>query len=77
MARSSHFDHHDLTGLQLIDIASAHIASAVQEVGGRFVMIECKNDNNLIDFYTRNGFEEISTSMDGSYEMIQMIRKIV
>ena len=38
-------------------------------VGGRFVLIECNENEKLIDFYNRNGFEVLQKD-----ELVQMIR---
>ena len=40
------------------------------------MMIECREEKKLVDFYLLNGFEEIQRSSDGNHIMVQMIRKI-
>ena len=52
------------------------IMTAVDAVGGRYVMIECHEKEKLMQFYAVNGFEEISHIADGKCPMVQMIRKI-
>ena len=39
-------------------------------------MIECHEEQKLMDFYSANGFEEISRVADENRPMVQMIRKI-
>ena len=52
------------------------IAEAVDAVGGRYMMIECRKEKKLTDFYSANGFEEIAYIADEGHPMVQMIRKI-
>lgn len=76
LAKNSNIENNELTGDALLQFAYKTIASAVDAVGGRYMMIECHNNSKLIDFYTRNDFDEIARESDGQFEMVQMIRKI-
>lgn len=40
------------------------------------MMIECRDNEKLINFYKDNGYEEISRIPDSEHVMVQMIRKI-
>jgi len=65
-----------LTGDELLIWSLSVIKDAVNAVGGRYVVIECHNNPELIDFYKRNGFEWFdNTSFDG-IPMIQMVRRL-
>lgn len=76
LARNSLKEAAALTGNAILGLAFDTIASAVNLVGGRYVMIECRNIESLIRFYKRNFFGEITYIPDGTLPMIQMIRKI-
>jgi hypothetical protein len=52
------------------------IASATEAVGGRYMMIECRNEAKLLKFYGDNSFSEIDHIPDDDVPMVQMIRKI-
>lgn len=76
LARNSLTDAKILTGNAILDLAYDTISAAVNLVGGRYIMIECRNIQSLIQFYKRNHFIEISNISDGTVSMVQMIRKI-
>lgn len=76
LSRNSDVSSESISGTKLLQIAYDIIASAVEAVGGRFMMIECKEEQKLIDFYSANGFQEIQRNKDGNYVMVQMVRKI-
>lgn len=65
-----------LSGKALINFAKDIIATAVEAVGGRYMMIECRDSKKLIEFYKNNDFEEIARIPDNEQPMVQMIRKI-
>ena len=52
------------------------IAISVDAVRGRNILVECRNNKKLIQFYLDNGFDKISQVPDESHTMIQMIRRI-
>ena len=76
LAKNSNIKVNELTGDELLRFAYKIIASAVDAVGGRYMMIECHDNPKLIKFYEQNGFDEIAREPDGQLEMVQMIRKI-
>lgn len=76
LSRSSSVSKSCITGEGLLQYAYDVIATAVDAVGGRYMMIECQEEKKLIDFYSKNGFEEVDRCDDGSRRMVQMIRKI-
>lgn len=53
----------------MLGYALAIIQELFETVGGRFVLIECEDNEKLIDFYKRNGFEILQKD-----EFVQMIR---
>ena len=76
LSRNSTVPSDSLTGKELLSFAQDVISTAVEAVGGRFMMIECRDSQKLVDFYNANGFKEISRVPDNHQPMIQMIRKI-
>ena len=76
LARNSDVAGECLPGRKLIDLAKDVISTAVEAVGGRYVMIECRDLDSLVRFYSDNGFIEIARVADGQQPMVQMILKI-
>lgn len=76
LARNSSVEKKKLSGNDLIQSAFDIIAGAVQSVGGRLVMIECREEEHLIRFYSEKGFEIIANNSDHHKSMVQMIRRI-
>ena len=76
LSKNSNVSSEELSGKQLIDFAADIIAMAVEAVGGRYMMIECRNEEKLIQFYKDNYFNEVARIPDGNQPMVQMIRKI-
>lgn len=66
----------NLSGDKLMEYAMMALKPAIEAVGGRFVMVECHNNEFLLDFYRRNGFCEIARVPFNNISMVQMICKI-
>lgn len=76
LSRNASVPKEKLCGKKLIEFSEDVISAAVDSVGGRYMMIECRDSEKLIKFYSDNGFEEISRIPDNDHAMVQMIRKI-
>lgn len=76
LSRNSNVPAESINGDKILDLAEDIIATAVNAVGGRYMMIECRDNEKLINFYSNNNFEEISRIPDNDQPMVQMIRKI-
>lgn len=76
LSKNSEIIDNPISGRDLLGIAFDIIASAVEAVGGRYMMIECRNEEKLLKFYKDNMFSEIDQISDGDVPMVQMIRKI-
>ncbi len=76
LSRASNVPKDSLSGKQLIGFACDVIAAAVEAVGGRYMMIECRDNDKLVRFYEQNLFHEIARIPDKEQSMVQMIRKI-
>lgn len=76
LARCSSIEKNALPGSELLKDALSYIALAQEAVGGRIILIECKDDPKLVQFYKANKFEKFTHIGDGDRPMIQMIRRI-
>lgn len=76
LARNDNAPKEKLSGKDLIEEAQRIIMSSVQAVGGRYMMIECRNEEKLLSFYTENDFAEISRIPDLETPMVQMLCKL-
>ena len=76
LSKNSEVKDNPVTGSDLLNIAFDIIASAAEAVGGRYMMIECRNEEKLIKFYSVNSFGEVDRIPDDDIPMVQMIRKI-
>ncbi|MBD5081925.1 MAG: hypothetical protein HDT44_09220 [Ruminococcaceae bacterium] len=52
------------------------IRSAEALVGGRYVLIECRDKSKLVNFYTDNGFEILGKIPFEDIQMVQMLRTL-
>ncbi|MCD8053709.1 MAG: hypothetical protein LUF00_06640 [Lachnospiraceae bacterium] len=76
LSRASNVPKESLSGKQLVDFAYDVITAAVNSVGGRYMMIECHDNEKLIQFYEKNSFRVIARVPDEDKPMVQMICKI-
>ena len=76
LSKNCGLEDNPLSGNILLKIAFDIIASAAEAVGGRYMMIECRNEAKLLKFYGDNSFSEIDHIPDDDVPMVQMIRKI-
>ena len=60
----------------MLDFAYDIIDTAVEAVGGRYILIECNDNDKLIKFYQENNFSEINRLNYEDKAMVQMIRMI-
>lgn len=77
LSRNSAVLKSTISGEEIINHAFSIIKSAMLNVGGRAIMIECRNEKKLIEFYSKNGFHLIDAIPDGEDVMIQMIQVMV
>ena len=76
LARNSDVDKMALPGEAILQKAFDIIQEAANAVCGRLIMVECKDDVRLIQFYSQSGFEEISRIADGETKMVQLVKRI-
>lgn len=76
LSKNSNVPRDSISGRQLLEFAERIIAMAAASVGGRYIMIECREKEKLIKFYSDNEFYEICRLPDDNHTMVQMIRKI-
>ena len=76
LSKNSDIKCNPISGKDLLSIAYDIIASAAEAVGGRYMMVECRNEEKLLTFYSNNLFSEIDHIPDEDVPMVQLIRKI-
>lgn len=76
LSRNSNVPKETISGKELLGFAQDVIATSVKAVGGRYMMIECRDKKELIQFYSENHFDEIARIPDEEQPMVQMICKI-
>ena len=64
----------DIDGGTLFNICIETVYKAHKIVGGRFVMLECRDIENVVSFYKRHGFEPLQYDATDNY--MQMIRRL-
>ncbi len=75
LARNSNVPKDTISGAEMLKIANTIIGEAVKLVGGRNILVECRNNEKLIQFYLNNGFYKVSQVPDENQTMIQLIRR--
>ena len=63
-------------GFELINYAISVIKSAKAFVGGRCVIVECRDSQKLLKFYIDNGFEQFDKIPSKDAPMVQMLRTL-
>ncbi|MCD8020964.1 MAG: hypothetical protein LUF92_15735 [Clostridiales bacterium] len=76
LSRASNVPKNSVSGDQLISFACDVIATSVEAVGGRYMMVECHDKDQWIHIYAKIGFKEKSRLQYEQQWMVQMIRKI-
>lgn len=77
LAKNSNIpDELSINGADLINCAISVIHSAEILVGGRYVLIECRNESKLLKFYAENQFELFDELPFGDVPMVQMLRTL-
>lgn len=70
-----------ISGSDLLQMATTKVREIQNEIGGRFVYLECEEKCKLLDFYKANGFtvfgkrilDRDETDLDGEY-LIQLLK---
>lgn len=65
-----------VSGTVLMEKAISVIRSAAEDVGGRYMLVECRDNPQLRKFYADNGFEVFDAIPDENVPMVQMIRHV-
>jgi hypothetical protein len=66
-----------ITGQQLLSVAFEKISEIQREVGGRFVLVECEDTENLVSFYNASGFTRLQDrpiGENGEDYFVQLVR---
>lgn len=75
LSKNSSVNTEGFSGVNILEEAFKVLDEANKSVGGRYVMVECHNNQKLLDFYQTNGFKIFGddTDVEG---MIQLIRPV-
>lgn len=76
LGRNTYVTKEAVSGKDLLGYAFDIIQPAIDAVGGRYILIECHNEEKLIHFYRDNQFTAFATIPDQNHSMVQMIRKV-
>ena len=76
LAKNANYEGDSLHGSEIIQKALAVIRIAVESVGGRIVLVECRNVEPLKKFYISNKFSLVDDFGKDTATMVQMIRQI-
>ena len=76
LGRNSAITSDSISGTLLLEHAISVIEQAVDAVGGRWILVECHNEDGLISFYEKNQFRHILNKPDNDVPMVQMIRRV-
>lgn len=76
LARNSNVPKDSITGTELLHFAYDIIAVSVDAVGGRNILVECRDTQKLVQFYTSNDFIPVSYIPYEDQNMVQLIRRI-
>lgn len=73
LARNDSISRDVISGIELLKAALDVVRIAHGAVGGRYVMIECHDNKNLLEFYSNNGFKVFKKDTNND-NMVQMIK---
>ncbi|MCM1276150.1 MAG: hypothetical protein NC299_12440 [Lachnospiraceae bacterium] len=77
LAKNSNIpDEQSIGGSDLINSAISVIRSAETFVGGRYVLIECRDNPKLLKFYADNDFKTFAAIPFKGEPMVQMLRPL-
>ena len=64
----------DIAGERLLDLCLRTVYKAQRVIGGRFVLLECRDIGKVVSFYERRGF--VSLQYDESDRYLQMVKRL-
>lgn len=78
MGRDDKYNSGVLSGAMLLDYAESTIMEINKSIGGRFILLECLAERQkLIDFYTRNNYQQLQNTLNkNDQNMVQFYKMI-
>ena len=76
LARNDSCSTTDLSGDSIMGEAIAVIDMVYNAVGGRYVMVECRDNEKLKSYYSKNDFKEFLKMPNEEQPMVQMLRRL-
>ena len=67
----------NISGKEILKYACNFIKEASDIVAGRIILVELKNNQKLINFYTDNGFSLLDNNTKNEENLLQMIKIII
>ena len=64
----------EVSGKELLDLCMDKIYQVHTLIGGRYLLIECRDTEKVVDFYRTNSFELLQFDRSDNY--LQMIRRL-
>jgi hypothetical protein len=64
----------EVSGKELLDICMSKVYEVHALIGGRYVLIECRDIDKVVDFYCGSGFDLLQS--DRSDEYLQLVRRL-
>ena len=64
----------NISGKEILKYACNFIEEASDIVAGRIILVELKNNQKLINFYTDNGFSLLDNNTKNEENLLQMIK---
>lgn len=65
-----------ISGKEILKYACSYIEEVSNIIGGRIILVELKNNQNLINFYTNNGFSLLHNKTENEEKLLQMVKII-
>ena len=66
----------EINGKELLFWAESIIKIAYNYVAGRVILLECEDNNKLVNFYEENGYVRLPKSENDPSELLQLVKKI-
>lgn len=75
LARNDDYNSEAITGAEILARALNIISDIKDKIGGKVVLVECEDQQKVIDFYLENDFERLPEHSEN--ELINSIKKII
>lgn len=77
LAKNTNIEKNPLNGNELMKFALTHIYNSFYNLGGRIVLVECRNKKKLVNFYESNNFKTFNNTKIKGQDYSQMLMLLV